>query len=436
MNKNTYSLLGGNWMFTENSKTAMMPFILQIINGQTVGFADTLPPTTHYFQAEDGIITSSDQHNPLAEINSVAVLDIHHPIFKYNQECGPRGTQSIMTQLKAWEAESSIAGVVLNVNSGGGQVSGTAEFAEFISTYSKPIEVFTKDSIGSAAYYFSSGANKITAHKHADVIGSIGVMFSSVNLEGIIKKKGGEVLEVYSDLSPEKNKASRALKSGDERPLIEQHLNPMADKFRNTMKQYRPGISERALKGDVFSPEEALNEGLIDAIGTLDSVISSVFEASKSKNKRVNSNLKNKLMSKLNVPKIEAAIGSTFTEGETENGIILTDAQAEAIEQTLTSNEAAAVILDGKVMAGVTRITALEAAGNAVTETVQAALTKAEVEAADKMDNEQGIKALSDLVTEYGGNDGAVLTGTFNNGDDTVFESSITKKLNKYLNNI
>tara|TARA_B110001450_G_C17620607_1_gene481050 strand:- start:1118 stop:1321 length:204 start_codon:yes stop_codon:yes gene_type:complete len=67
---------------------------------------------------------------------------------------------------------------------------------------------------------------------------------------------------------------------------------------------------------------------------------------------------------------------------------------------------------------------------------VQAALTKAEVEAADKMDNEQGIKALSDLVTEYGGNDGAVLTGTFNNGDDTVFESSITKKLNKYLNNI
>lgn len=141
-------------------------------------------------------------------------------------------------------------------------------------------------------------------------------------------------------------------------------------------------------------------------------------------------------MSKLNVPKIEAAIGSTFTEGETENGIILTDAQAEAIEQILTSNEAAAVILDGKVMAGVTRITALEAAGNAVTETVQAALTKAEVEAADKMDNEQGIKALSDLVTEYGGNDGAVLTGTFNNGDDTVFESSITKKLNKYLNNI
>lgn len=423
MNKNIYSLLSDNWMFADNSKTVLFPYLFQILNGKSVVLKETLPKTTHFFQSNTGLQTSNSTISSLPEVQSVAVINIHHPIFKYDQECGPRGTQSIINLLESWKTEDSVAGVVLNVNSGGGQASGNAEFAEYINAYSKPIEVFTKDIIGSAAYYFSAASKKITAHKHADFIGCIGSMFYSVNIDGVIEKAGGTINEFYADLSPEKNIQSRELKKGNERPLIETILNPSAQQFHNDMKQYRPQLTEKALKGDIFSPQNALKEGLIDAIGTLQSVIKNVFEASKATNNNSNTNnSKNKTMSKLNVPLIEAVIGSSFTEGETENGIILTDEQATAIESRLSENDNAISTAETEATTSTERITELEATNTTVTTAIQNALATAEVDGAATMSNEEGIVALSALVAEYGSKDGDTTTTVMNStdGDDNT----------------
>ncbi|MFV9552072.1 S49 family peptidase [Algibacter sp. PT7-4] len=414
MNKNFYSLLSDNWMFTDNSKSILYPYLFQIINGKDILIKNTLPQTTHYFQSVSGLKSSSNTSETLPKHTSVAIINIHHPIFKYDQECGPKGTQSIINMMESWRNEAEIAGVVLNVNSGGGQASGNAEFAEFINNYPKPVEVFTKDIIGSAAYYFSAAAKKITAHKHADFIGCIGSMYHSVNLEGVIKKKGGTINEFYADLSPEKNIQSRELKKGNERPLIEAILNPSAEQFHNDMKIYRPQLTEKALKGDIFSPNNALKEGLIDAIGTLEDVVNSVFETSKTKNKSNTNNSKNNTMSKINVPLIEAVIGDSFSEGETENGIILTDEQATAIENSLSEKDS--VIQDAKTKADADNetITSLKSTNTQLTSLIQKALKEAEVENASAMSNEKGIEVLSALVAEYGARDGASTTQTLN----------------------
>ena len=127
-------------------------------------------------------------------------------------------------------------------------------------------------------------------------------------------------------------------------------------------------------------------------------------------------------MSDLKVPLIEAVIGSPFAEGETEQGIILTDAQATALENRLSENDKAIATAATAATASATKTTELTASNTAVTTAIQAALTTAEVEGADKMSNEEGITALSALVAEYGAADGAkpstTLDGPQNADDD------------------
>lgn len=433
MNDNLYSLLSSNWMFANNSETSLYPFLFKIINGNNDFSIDGLPATAFSFIQNNGSITPTP-----ASTGNVAVIKMHHPIFKYDQECGPKGTQSIMAMMDSWKDDISIKGVLFDKNSGGGQGSGCSEFAEYVHNYPKPTGTYTKDTIGSAAYYSAAASDFIVVDKHADFIGCIGSMGRRINMEGILIKKGATIEEFYSDLSPEKNIQSRELKKGNERPLIEKFLNPSAQKFHDDVKSFRPQITEKALRGDVFKPKEALKEGLIDEIGNFQRAINKVFELAKATNTNSNTNIsKITTMSKLNVPLIEAVIGSSFSEGETENGIILTDEQALAIENRLSENDSAISNAETDLNTSTERITELETESTAVTTAIKNALTTAEVEGASDMNNEEGIAALSALVVEYGSQDGETTTqtlNTINNGND---DNNIIggTDMSAYLNN-
>lgn len=135
-----------------------------------------------------------------------------------------------------------------------------------------------------------------------------------------------------------------------------------------------------------------------------------------------NNNSKKNPMNKLNVPLIEAVIGSSFTEGETENGIILTDEQATAIENSLYKKDTVITAATTKAVKSATTITDLTATNTTVTTAIQKALVTAEVDGAAAMSNEEGIVALSALVEEYGGEDGAGVTNPIldTDGDDDI----------------
>ena len=52
----------------------------------------------------------------------VGVVSIKSPIYKYSQECGPRGKpKAHMRVLDYLKDDQSVAGVVLDIDSGGGQ---------------------------------------------------------------------------------------------------------------------------------------------------------------------------------------------------------------------------------------------------------------------------------------------------------------------------
>jgi len=179
----------------------MLPQLLSLIKGNELKEVESKLPVI--FMEMDG-----EEYTDIPEMNSTSqyinVLSIKTPLFKYDQNCGPVGTRSMSRLLKEWEANDNVVGVILDIDCPGGQVSGLAEFADFINSYSKPIVAYTDGLMASAAYYVAAACDHIVSNPNADFIGSIGTMLSYVDLDGILEKEGGIVKDIYATGSPRK----------------------------------------------------------------------------------------------------------------------------------------------------------------------------------------------------------------------------------------
>ncbi|MDI6033024.1 S49 family peptidase [Flavobacterium sp. LB2P84] len=412
LDKNTNSLLNSNWMFSGDSKNILMPFLLNILNNTKNEFS--LNPTSFLQASHLNAVNPFDFDKPL-ENKVVAIIQVHHPIFKYDQMCGPKGTQTIMAILESWKSNDNIIGVVMDYNSGGGQGSGTREVARYIFEYPKPIVSYTNDLCGSAAFYLYSAAKYRFINQYADFIGCIGSMSYSIDLQGAIEKSGGKVNEFYADSSPEKNLQSRELKKGNERPLIEKMLNPNADLFHSDIKDFMPSISDKALKGDVFTPDEALKEGLADSFGTLQDAIDKVIELhNASDNSNSNSNTNNN-MNTTQLPSLQSVLGLDAPLASTEeNGTYLNAGQLETVENRLVELDASNTALQTQLDAALAnteaqeQLTAVNATVTGIEASIDGMLTSAGLDVTGTLTEKA--TALSAKVAEMGGKDGAIHT--------------------------
>jgi len=437
---NLHSLLSGHWFINKKYSQSLLPSLYSVLSGNN-NLTTTKEPTVEAFIYNNKLggsnISASDFNNEDNKDNYVLIVSLKNPIYKYNQECGPRGTKFKQQIMSRYEQDPNCEGVVLDIDSGGGQVSGTPEFHDFIKNYSKPVVAYTDGMMCSAAYYIGSAAKHIVANKRADAIGSIGTMIHFVDMTGVYKKKGANIITEYATKSTHKNKDFEELLKGNPEGYIKNELDPITDTFHADMTSARSNLNNAVLTGATYNAEDSLNMGLIDEIGTLQTAIANVFSLAKP-NKTNNNNPKNNTMSNLKVPLIEAAIGTTFKEDETKNGIILTDEQATAVENKLTANQTTIADAATTATEANNKITALEAKNTALTNTIQEALKTAEVEGADKMSNDDGVKKLSALVIEYGSKSAGTTTKTMasTDNDDKPFVSAVNKSLGETLNTI
>ncbi len=199
------------------------------------------------------------------------IVDLKSPIVKYTSY-GYIGTQYISTLLKSLDSHPSVTAIVLDIDSGGGMVSGTQELAHTIRSMQKPTIAYTGGYMCSAAYWIGSACDKVVAAPFAECIGSIGAMLSAQDFAPLLEKYGVKIYELYAPESTEKNKAWRALKAGDEKMVL-LNLSETTTRFISDVKAFRPNINETVFKGDVYMPEKAKELGLIDEIMTLDEII-------------------------------------------------------------------------------------------------------------------------------------------------------------------
>ncbi|MBC5835803.1 hypothetical protein G6N05_05335 [Flavobacterium sp. F372] len=439
--KNIHSLISGKWFIHESYGYSLLPSLFSIIEGQNISItSDEIEPEVFVSskKSKSNLIAADSFNNESNNDQYVAVINLKNPIYKYNQECGPAGTKSKMAIMENYAKDSNCVGIVLDIDSGGGQVSGTPEFYDYIKSYSKPVVSYTDGMMCSAAYYIGSAANHIIANNRADAIGSIGVMVHFIDVSGIYEKMGAKVITEYATRSTEKNKPFEELLKGNPELYIKTELDPIAEDFINDIKAVRSNVDKSVFAGGTWNASDSLSKGLIDSLGTLQDAINKAFELSKtSKNNSNKTNSKNKVMSKktknfAEIQKLVSIEGEgipTLATITGKKGVQLTEAQLETIEAALSGNAVLLQTEKDNVTAEKEKVTGLT---SAVTEAVTTAgLTSAATP-------EANIKMLGEKVAEYGAQPGAKPKTPKSDGDNVEEESIVDANAahNKVYNSI
>lgn len=204
----------------------------------------------------------------------VAVLEIMGPIIPradmFSEISGATSLDRFAQNLQTALDDPTVSAIVLAIDSPGGQVTGVSETAEMIAqaTMRKPVSVYVEGAAASAAYWLASAASEIVLSP-TSLVGSIGTVMVADT-----KKKEGRI-EIVSSQSPHK-RPDLTTQSG--RGRVQMMVDAMTEVFVADVARHRDVSVETVLsdfgQGDVLIGQAAIQAGMADRLGSLESLIS------------------------------------------------------------------------------------------------------------------------------------------------------------------
>ena len=255
----------------------------------------------------DGIIHEDEYLNRIkdaialdhsSEINSIDSDKLEGQITPYNKHVNGRiailyaqgnimygeGSETVIGQkvfleaIKEINENENIKGMVLRINSPGGDALTSEIILNSLKQLDplKPIVVSMGNVAASGGYYIASNADKIFADPMT-ITGSIGVFAALPNLKGLADNLGINAEQVsthgnamgYSVFEPLQEGYRKTTKVAIEK-IYEKFKSHVAEGRSMTLEQV-----EEIAQGRVWSGKEALEVGLVDALGGLQAAIES-----------------------------------------------------------------------------------------------------------------------------------------------------------------
>jgi len=210
----------------------------------------------------------------------VAVISMQGPVMAGAEIDADKVIDSLQ---KAFEASQS-KGILLQINSpGGSPVQAERIYDEILRLRAlhpdKPVVAVIEDIGASAAYYIASAADQIVASK-ASLVGSIGVIVNGFGAVDAIRKLGIERRLITA--GDNKGMLDPFLPQDDTQEAYMQRIvDQVHQQFISAVKQGRGDrLKDRAdiFSGLVWNGEEALELGLIDAIGSNGYALREIFK--------------------------------------------------------------------------------------------------------------------------------------------------------------
>jgi protease IV len=169
--------------------------------------------------------------------------------------------------------------VVLRVNSPGGSVTTSDTMYDALLRFKakthKPVIASAQEVDASGAYYVSCGADKILVSP-TSIVGSIGVIFESIEFQDTLDKLG--IREESIKSAPLKDMGSPYVHLTPEARLVMQNMvDEYYARFKNVVTTSRGITDPKTLAlvtdGRVFSGTSAVSLGLADETGRLEDAI-------------------------------------------------------------------------------------------------------------------------------------------------------------------
>jgi protease-4 len=239
----------------------MIDFIKKIFSPITA----TLDFIQNYFKSLIFIIIvlalfGSNQESNLIKPNLIQI-EIHGPILNADK---------ILKEFDKAK-ETNIKGVLIDIDSPGGAVAPSVEIAEAIKSLKKlkPVIVYSSGTMTSGGYYSAIWANKIIANP-GSLVGSIGVIFQSANVQKLLDNIGVESQSAKSGTYKEVGTPTREWNK-IEKAEIQKVIDDTYDMFVSDVAKAR-GLKKSNHKeyadAHIFTARQAHKVGLVDIVGT------------------------------------------------------------------------------------------------------------------------------------------------------------------------
>jgi protease IV len=201
---------------------------------------------------------------------TVAVIPIMGVMTRYGDMCS-YGSEDIASWIMEANAMESVAGIVLEINSPGGQVDGTELLGEVVRQSQKPVVGFVAGMAASAAYWVASQCREIVMESEtSSEVGSLGVLCMHMDVSGMLEKEGVRFTIIRADGSEDKARFNDYEGLSDELLAeVKASMNPIRASFIKKVKAGRPGIADDVFSGKMFNGKDALKRGMADRIGFL-----------------------------------------------------------------------------------------------------------------------------------------------------------------------
>lgn len=252
--------------------------IILSVLGERIGLEDALQPPAPDANRFAG---RESQRGPYrVTSNGIAIVPIIGSLVNrgayIGASSGLTSYEGITEQLKKASTDSEVRGILLDMNTPGGEAAGTFEVSKLIMEIrkKKPVVAMVADMACSAGYAIASAANQIFTTQ-TGLIGSIGVVWVHFDrsqqmqndgikptiLHGGARKADGNPFEPLS----------RATKAN-----FQAEIDKLHTLFVETVIEGRPSLKEadiRATEAAVFMGQDAVNIGLADGVSTFDRVL-------------------------------------------------------------------------------------------------------------------------------------------------------------------
>ena len=213
----------------------------------------------------------------------------HTALVKLEGEISDKGNASaenINAALAAAFKDPDSVAVVLNINSPGGSPVQSAriyhEIKRLRKVYQdKPIYVVVDELCASGGYYVAAAADKIFVDG-SSLVGSIGVIYQGFGADKAMEKLGLEnrtvtagenkaFMDPFAPMKPE-HKAHLEAMLAD---VHQQFIKAVKEGRGARLKETTPGL----FSGLIWSGSKAIDNGLVDGLGTVDSVARDIVKA-------------------------------------------------------------------------------------------------------------------------------------------------------------
>ncbi|MCG4458472.1 S49 family peptidase [Escherichia coli] len=205
-------------------------------------------------------------------VNGIAVLPVTgtlvHRLGGMRPFSGMTGYDGIVACLQQAMADSQVRGVLLDIDSPGGQAAGAFDCADMIYRLrqQKPVWALCNDTACSAAMLLASACSRRLVTQTSR-IGSIGVMMSHVSYAGHLAQAGVDITLIYSGAHKVDGNQFEALPA-EVRQDMQQRIDAARRMFAEKVAMYT-GLSVDAVTGTeaaVFEGQSGIEAGLADEL--------------------------------------------------------------------------------------------------------------------------------------------------------------------------